>query len=57
MLQKAKELMIEEEGQALTEYGLIIALVSVLIAGALITFKTELNTVFTNIATALKKTT
>ncbi|MEH7501325.1 Flp family type IVb pilin [Neobacillus drentensis] len=57
MLQKMKNLVVQEEGQALTEYGLIIALVSVLLAGVLITFKGELANVFTNIATALKKTT
>ncbi|MFC4799982.1 Flp family type IVb pilin [Neobacillus sp. GCM10023253] len=57
MMQKLKNLIVEEEGQALTEYGLIIALVSVLIAGALITFKNELVTVFTNIASYLNGTT
>lgn len=49
MLQKIKNLVVKEEGQALTEYGLIIALVSVLIVGSLITFRTGIEAVFTDI--------
>ncbi|WHY76786.1 Flp family type IVb pilin [Neobacillus sp. WH10] len=56
MLEKMKNLVVEEEGQALTEYGLIIALVSVLLAGSLILFKDQLVKVFDNIKTALTKT-
>ncbi|MEH7501324.1 Flp family type IVb pilin [Neobacillus drentensis] len=52
-----KNLVVEEEGQALTEYGLIIALVSVLLAGVLITFKGELANVFTKINNYLNGTT
>ncbi|WP_066314430.1 Flp family type IVb pilin [Bacillus sp. FJAT-29814] len=54
MVQKMKNLVVQEEGQALTEYGLIIALVSVLLAVSLIAFKNELVAVFNNIITALK---
>ncbi|WP_216638031.1 Flp family type IVb pilin [Bacillus sp. FJAT-29814] len=56
MVQKIKNLVVQEEGQALTEYGLIIALVSVLLAGSLILFKTEIAGVFTKIIAALKST-
>jgi pilus assembly protein Flp/PilA len=56
MLQKIKGLFIEEEGQALTEYGLIIALIAVLLTASLIALKGELATVFTNIVTKLKTT-
>ncbi|WP_156431307.1 Flp family type IVb pilin [Bacillus sp. FJAT-29814] len=56
MLEGMKNLAIKEEGQALTEYGLIIALVSVLLAGSLILFKTEIAGVFTKIIAALKST-
>jgi pilus assembly protein Flp/PilA len=56
MLQKMKNLVVEEEGQGLTEYGLIIALVSVLLVGGLVMLKDQLNIVFTNIKTALTTT-
>ena len=49
MLEKMKNLVVEEEGQALTEYGLIIALVAVLIVGSLITFREGIAKVFTDI--------
>ncbi|MEH7333229.1 Flp family type IVb pilin [Neobacillus drentensis] len=57
MLKKIKNLVVQEEGQALTEYGLIIALVAVLIAGALITFKGKIADVFTTISNYLDGTT
>ncbi|WHY76784.1 Flp family type IVb pilin [Neobacillus sp. WH10] len=57
MIQKMRNLVVEEEGQALTEYGLIIALVSVLLAGSLILFKEQLAGVFTKINGYLNGTT
>ena len=38
-----------EEGQGMAEYGLIIALVAVLLIGALTAFKEDIAGVFTNI--------
>ncbi|CRK81533.1 Flp family type IVb pilin [Neobacillus massiliamazoniensis] len=57
MLKKIKNLVLKEEGQALTEYGLIIALVAVLLVGSLIALKEQLITVFKNIVDGLKTTT
>jgi len=47
------EMSEEREGQGLVEYALIIAIVSVLIAGSLATFRGEIEAVFTAIGTAL----
>jgi pilus assembly protein Flp/PilA len=57
MLKKIKNLVLKEEGQALTEYGLIIALVAVLLVGSLIALKGQLIPVFENIVNGLKGTT
>lgn len=46
MLQKLKNLVVKEEGQALTEYGLIIALVAVAVIAAVGLIGTNLNSVF-----------
>ena len=48
-----KRLFVEEEGQGLVEYALIIALVGVALAAALITFRTQIEGVFTNIQNSL----
>jgi pilus assembly protein Flp/PilA len=42
-----------EEGQTMAEYGLLIALVAILLVGALFTFRTALTTTFTNISNNL----
>ncbi|MBS3977832.1 MAG: Flp family type IVb pilin [Syntrophomonadaceae bacterium] len=49
-----KRLMVEEDGQGMTEYGLILALVSVVVIGVLITMGTELRTIFTNVLNGLR---
>ena len=49
MVNLMKKLWKEEEGQGMTEYGLIIALVSVLLIGTLVAFKDKLVAVFTGI--------
>jgi pilus assembly protein Flp/PilA len=47
MLQnKLVALVVEEEGQSLVEYGLILGLVSVLLVGALTAMKDSLNDIF-----------
>jgi len=53
MLEKMKNLVVEEEGQALTEYGLIIALVALAVIIALTAVGGQLNTLFGQIKTAL----
>ncbi|MED4204589.1 Flp family type IVb pilin [Neobacillus mesonae] len=54
MYKKMKDLVVKEEGQALTEYGLIIALVALVVAGGLTLLSGQLNTLFDNIKQKLK---
>ena len=42
-----------EEGQTMAEYGLLIALIAILLVAALVTFRTALTSTFTNISNAL----
>ena len=44
----------DEQGQGLVEYALIIALVSVLLVGALTALKGDIQTTFGNIGNSLK---
>ncbi|MEZ4862569.1 MAG: Flp family type IVb pilin [Caldilineaceae bacterium] len=46
--------LVEEDGQGLAEYALIIVLVSIAVVAALQLMTTELNNVFSSIATALQ---
>ncbi|MDN3019729.1 Flp family type IVb pilin [Paenibacillus sp. BSR1-1] len=54
MLKKIKNLVVQEEGQALTEYGLILAIVGVVVAGSLILLKNELVSVFSKVIAKLQ---
>lgn len=53
MLQLAKRLLVEEEGQGMVEYGLILALVSVVVVAVLALIGTQLNVHFKDILTRL----
>ncbi|MDV2580756.1 Flp family type IVb pilin [Alkalibacillus haloalkaliphilus] len=53
MLEKFKALLVEEEGQGMVEYGLIIGLVSVVIVGALVTMQGGLESIFESISNIL----
>ncbi|MEZ4862568.1 MAG: Flp family type IVb pilin [Caldilineaceae bacterium] len=46
--------LVEEDGQGLAEYALIIVLVSIAVVAALQLMTTELNNVFSSIATSLQ---
>lgn len=46
MLKIVKKLILEEEGQGLTEYGLIIALVAIGCVAALVALRDELTSIF-----------
>ena len=50
---KLVALVVEEEGQSLVEYGLILGLVSVLLVGALTAMKGSLEEIFTKVQTEL----
>ena len=49
MLDKMISLVKEEEGQGMTEYGLLLAVVVVVVVGALTLFRTTLNDLFTDV--------
>jgi pilus assembly protein Flp/PilA len=51
-----KRLWNDEEGQGMVEYGLIIALVSIVVIAALVLVGDELVTVFNGIVTTLQGT-
>jgi pilus assembly protein Flp/PilA len=50
-----KRLVTEEDGQGMVEYGLIIALVSIVVIAVLTLIGTNLNGIFTKIADNLNK--
>ena len=54
MLQAVRQFWTDESGQALTEYALIIALVSIGLILVLIAFRDELGRIFNSITTELK---
>lgn len=49
MLAALRRLWVQEEGQGMTEYGLIIGLVAVLLIGSLVAFKDKLVATFEKI--------
>ncbi|QCJ44028.1 Flp family type IVb pilin [Bacillus sp. S3] len=50
MLQKLKNLVVEEEGQGLSEYGLILAGVVVVAVAVIITLKADITALFDGIS-------
>lgn len=48
-----RRLWLDEQGQGMAEYGLIIALVALVVIGALTLLGTQLRTVFDNIGSEL----
>lgn len=53
MLRKLKNLFIKEEGQGMTEYGLIIALVAIVVIAAISLFEDAITGMFTEITTEI----
>lgn len=51
-----RQLITEEEGQALTEYGLILGLIAVVCVGALALMGTNVNNMLKSIASTLGNT-
>ncbi len=49
MLNKFKALVVEEEGQGMAEYGLILGLIAVVVIGALTLFGGKIKSLFTNL--------
>lgn len=54
---KLMRLLKDEEGQAMTEYGLIIALIAIVVIVGLTAMSGQLNILFQSIRTALMPTT
>ncbi|MGP4105697.1 Flp family type IVb pilin [Virgibacillus sp. L01] len=53
MLNKLKGLFIEEEGQGMVEYGLILGLIAVVVIAALTLVGTDIKTLFNDIVSKL----
>jgi pilus assembly protein Flp/PilA len=53
MLQKLKNLVVEEEGQGLSEYGLLLAGVVGIVIIAVVALRTEITSLFTDIIKAI----
>ncbi|WP_078548222.1 Flp family type IVb pilin [Litchfieldia alkalitelluris] len=53
MMNKLKALVIEEQGQGMTEYGLVLGVLAVGVVGLLVTFRGQIVTLFTNVTTAI----
>lgn len=53
MLEALKRLISEEQGQGMAEYGLILALIAIVVIVAVTAIGTKLNTKFDSVSTAL----
>ncbi|MDF2884767.1 MAG: Flp/Fap pilin component [Clostridiaceae bacterium] len=53
MLNKIKGLVKEEQGQGMTEYGLLLAVVVVIVVAALATFKTSITALLKKVTDGL----
>jgi pilus assembly protein Flp/PilA len=52
MLNKFKALFVEEEGQGMAEYGLILGLIAVVVIVVLTAFGQKIKSLFTNLSNA-----
>jgi pilus assembly protein Flp/PilA len=46
MITKLKNLLLEEKGQGMTEYGLVLGLIAVAVVATLVAFRTEIVNMF-----------
>lgn len=56
MLRLLKALFKDEEGQGLTEYALIIALISVAVVAVMIIFRNQIRNAFTRVTNQMQNT-
>jgi pilus assembly protein Flp/PilA len=54
MMLKIKNLLVEEKGQGMTEYGLVLGLIAVAVVGTLVLLRTEIINIFTNALNVVK---
>ena len=57
MLKRVLGILRSEEGQAMSEYGLVLAVVAIGAIAALIAFRTQLTSLFNDIATSISRAT
>jgi pilus assembly protein Flp/PilA len=57
MVNKLKGILIEEKGQGMTEYGLVLGLIAVAVVGTLVLLRTEIINIFTNALNTVKSRT
>jgi pilus assembly protein Flp/PilA len=57
MLNKIKNLATEEQGQGMTEYGLLLAVVVVIVVGALTIFRDSITDLLNDVGDKLKSAT
>jgi pilus assembly protein Flp/PilA len=57
MLNKMKNLVVAEEGQGMTEYGLVLGVIAIAVVGVLVTMRTKIVGLFNNANDALDKAT
>ncbi|MDF2606953.1 MAG: pilin [Bacillales bacterium] len=53
MFNKLKGLVVEEKGQGMTEYGLVLGIIAVAVVGSLALLRTEIITMFTNVVNSV----
>jgi pilus assembly protein Flp/PilA len=53
MMQKIKNLLVEEQGQGMTEYGLVLGLIAVAVVGILALLRTQIINMFQGVLDAV----
>ena len=53
MINKMRNLIVAEEGQGMTEYGLVLGVIAIAVVGILVTMRTSIVGLFTKANTAL----
>jgi pilus assembly protein Flp/PilA len=53
MVDKIKGLVIEEQGQGMTEYGLVLGVIAIAVVGILVTMRGQITAMFTNASNKL----
>ncbi|HZG70966.1 MAG TPA: hypothetical protein VEY51_05440 [Chondromyces sp.] len=53
MMNKLKGLIVEEEGQGMTEYGLVLGVIAVGVIAILAAFRTQITAMFQNVVNSI----
>jgi pilus assembly protein Flp/PilA len=54
MILKIKNLLVEEKGQGMTEYGLVLGLIAVAVVVTLVALRKEIITIFNDVLTTVQ---